>query len=49
MFDNLTPCPDCNGLGVLAPNLYGKLQRFHKVPSKREGYFTFSEKCQENK
>ncbi len=42
--ESLTPCPECGKLSTLAPNLHGKLTRFHKVPSKREGYFTFTDK-----
>ena len=40
--NELTPCPTCDGLGLIAPNLWGKPEFYHKVPSKLEGYFTFT-------
>jgi len=41
--NELTPCPTCGGLGLDAPNLWGKIEFVHKVPSPRfEGYFTFT-------
>jgi hypothetical protein len=47
MFDNLTPCPECGSLGMVAPDLYGKPTQFHRIPSPRlEGYFTFTEEHQ---
>jgi hypothetical protein len=47
MFEDLTPCPECNSLGMLAPNIWGKTEFVHKVPSPRlEGYFTFVAECQ---
>lgn len=42
----LTPCAECGTLGMLAPNIYGKTEFVHKVPSPRfEGYFTFVAEC----
>ena len=39
----LTACPTCEGLGLIANNLWGKPEFLHKVPSPRfEGYFTFT-------
>jgi hypothetical protein len=51
MWDNLTEkCEKCGVVGMTAPNLWGKLEFFHQVPSPRlEGYFTFDEKCPEKK
>jgi len=43
--NELTPCPDCGDLGLMAPNLYGKMAFHHKRPSHLEGYFTFSLVC----
>ena len=43
MFEDLTPCPECNALGMLAPNIWGKVEFVHKVPSTKIGYFTFTE------
>ena len=41
--NELTPCPSCEGLGLIAPNLWGKPEFYHKIPSPRlEGYFTFT-------
>jgi hypothetical protein len=40
--NELTPCQTCEGLGITAPNLWGKPEFYHKVPSKIEGYFTFT-------
>lgn len=43
MFDNLTPCPECGSEGMLAPDIWGKIEFVHKIPSPRlEGYFTFT-------
>jgi hypothetical protein len=43
----LTPCPECNSLGMTAPNIWGKMEFVHKIPSPRlEGYFTFTEQHQ---
>ena len=42
--NELTPCEICNSLGKFAPNLWGKVVFFHKIPSPRlAGYFTFTE------
>lgn len=42
--NELTPCEICNSLGKFAPNLFGKVVFFHKIPSPRlVGYFTFTE------
>ena len=42
----LTPCAECGTLGMLAPNIYGKTEFVHKVPSPRfDGYFTFFAEC----
>ncbi len=41
--NELTPCPSCGNLGLTAPNIWGKPEFLHKVPSPRfEGYFTFT-------
>ena len=46
MFDNLTPCPECGSEGMLAKDIWGKMEFVHKVPSPRlEGYFTFQSEC----
>lgn len=41
--NELVTCPVCGQLGDTFPDLWGKIQFFHKVPSKTEGYFTFTE------
>jgi hypothetical protein len=40
--NELTPCSTCSGLGIFAPDLYGKETFFHKIPSTIQGYFTFT-------
>lgn len=41
--NELINCPTCDGLGMLAPNLWGKIEFLHKIDSPRfEGYFTFT-------
>jgi hypothetical protein len=47
MWDNLTEkCPKCDGIGMTAPDLWGKMEFVHQVPSPRlEGYFTFVSEC----
>ena len=40
--NELINCPECNALGLFAPDLYGNAKFHHKIPSKIEGYFTFS-------
>ena len=47
MWDNLKEkCPLCGKLRLTAPNLYGKMEFVHKVPSPRfEGYSTFQSEC----
>lgn len=40
----LDTCPVCGQLGTTAPDIWNKIQFFHKVPSVREGYATFTEK-----
>ena len=41
---DLIPCQKCGGLGVVANNLWGRLDFFHKIPSPRfEGAYTFTE------
>lgn len=40
--EELVKCPDCQALGLFAPDLYGNSKFHHKIPSKIEGYFTFS-------
>lgn len=46
MWDNLDKCPMCFGEFVNAPDIWGKMKDYHKVPSKRfDGYFTFVEGC----
>jgi len=39
----LLTCPICAQLGIHANDLWNKSQFFHKVPSEREGYYTFTE------
>ena len=39
--ENLIPCPECGGLGLFAPNIFGESKFHHKIPSTIEGYFTF--------
>lgn len=40
----LETCPVCGQLGTISPDIWGKSQFFHKVPSHRlEGYFTFTQ------
>jgi hypothetical protein len=42
--NELVTCPVCDKIGLTAPDLWGKVQFFHKVSSPRlEGYFSFSE------
>jgi hypothetical protein len=44
--NEMTPCPKCEALGMSAPNIWGKIEFVHKVPSPRlEGYFTFVSEC----
>jgi len=38
----LIKCSDCQGLGLFAPDLYGNSKFHHKIPSKIQGYFTFT-------
>lgn len=38
----LVKCPDCQALGLFAPDLKGNVVFNHKIPSQREGYFTFT-------
>lgn len=38
----LINCPDCDALGLFAPDLNGVAKFHHKTPSQREGYFTFT-------
>lgn len=40
--NELLECVICGGLGVIANDLKLNKQFFHKVPSKLEGYFTFT-------
>ncbi len=40
--NELVKCPDCHGLGLFAPDLYGNSKFHHKIPSKLDGYFTFT-------
>ena len=39
----LQACPICGQLGTTANDIWGKIQFFHKVPSVREGYYTFTQ------
>jgi hypothetical protein len=43
--EDLDICPECNGLGLYAPDVFGKDDFVHKVPSTREGYYTFQKDC----
>lgn len=40
--NELMECVICSGLGVIANDIWGKKQFFHKIPSQRDGYFTFT-------
>lgn len=40
--NELIKCPECQALGLFAPNLKGDVVFNHKIPSKIEGYFTFT-------
>lgn len=40
--DELIKCETCQGLGLFAPDLYGNAMFHHKIPSKIQGYFTFT-------
>jgi hypothetical protein len=41
--NELNNCPTCGGLGLEAPDIWGKIEFVHKIPSPRlEGYFTFT-------
>jgi hypothetical protein len=41
--NELTPCPTCGELGLIAKNIWDKPEFLHKIPSPRfEGYFTFT-------
>ena len=41
--DELDTCQICGARGTVALDLYGKNKFFHKIPSQRDGYFTFTE------
>ena len=42
--NELDTCPICGTLGTTAPDLWGKIQFFHKIPSPRlNGYFSFTD------
>jgi hypothetical protein len=41
--ESLLTCPVCGQLGIHANDLWNKSQFFHKVPSEREGYYTFTQ------
>ncbi len=44
--NELTPCVECGSLGMVAPNIWGKSEFVHIVPSPRlEVYFTFQSEC----
>ena len=36
-------CEKCNGVIVIANNIYGKAVTYHQVPSMLEGYITHTE------
>jgi 5-methylcytosine-specific restriction endonuclease McrA len=38
----LVKCQECQALGLFAPDLYGNSVFHHKIPSQRNGYFTFT-------
>jgi 5-methylcytosine-specific restriction endonuclease McrA len=38
----LVKCQECQALGLFAPDLYGNSIFHHKIPSQRNGYFTFT-------
>jgi hypothetical protein len=40
--NELIKCSDCQALGLFAPDLYGNSVFHHKIPSKIQGYFTFT-------
>ena len=40
--NELIKCETCEGLGLFAPDLYGNAMFHHKIPSKIQGYFTFT-------
>lgn len=43
MFDDLTPCEICGGLGLVAKDIWNKSEFVHKIPSPNfVGYFTFT-------
>lgn len=42
--NELVGCPICGKLGITAPDVWGKVQFFHKTPSWRlDGYYGFTE------
>lgn len=40
--NELIKCPECGELGIFAPALFDEIKFHHKIPSKLDGYFTFS-------
>lgn len=44
--EDLDTCTNCGGLGLYAPDVFGKDDFVHKVASPRlEGYYTFAKEC----
>jgi hypothetical protein len=41
--ETLIKCPNCKSEGIFSNDIWGVEMFFHKIPSKREGYYTFTQ------